>query len=345
MAGELGFTIPPDSYPLLQDMAAAFRREPRNQIRHPHRNIHVPQTTSQLFLYQALYPIRLRAGTVTFPEDTSKSEPVIVCIRLGLISDESPKLLYGEDILRAYNALEGAGIVSNSDNRIEQQTFDNIVTNKTVDQIIEDRLDGFDGLYLLRARFIQSYVYSGCIIVGNEDEALWSLGRRRFTTDMSESMDQDDDVGLAELINTDNTAAGNATINEDILVRDPLQWDAFYLSDDVTFQIGLEWRNQTWFGDETVESPESWYNHTTEGWLPVLECDSGLGRDIEGKTDAAHAKSASGTISVWTGATAAGLTDSTDNITAYNRYADVAITKFVKCVAMPYGWILVSGEC
>jgi len=64
------------------------------------------------------------------------------------------------------------------------------------------------------------------------------------------------------------------------------------------------------------------------------------------KTDAAHAKSASGTISVWDG-TLGSETDSTKNITGvHNHFADLATTKFV--VAAWRGgadWLEISGEC
>src|SRR5690606_9236196 len=47
-----------------------------------------------------------------------------------------------------------------------------------------------------------------------------------------------------------------------------------------------------------------------------------------GKTDAAHAKGSSGTISVWTGP-AGSETDSGKNITAFNRFADLGSGKWV----------------
>lgn len=50
-----------------------------------------------------------------------------------------------------------------------------------------------------------------------------------------------------------------------------------------------------------------------------------------GKTDASHAKSASGTISVWAGETLGSETDTTANITAYNRFAAVSSGKWVRC--------------
>lgn len=65
-----------------------------------------------------------------------------------------------------------------------------------------------------------------------------------------------------------------------------------------------------------------------------------------GKTDAAHGKSASGTISVFDG-TLGSEADTTKNITGvWNHFADLATTKFV--VATWRGgedWLEISGEC
>lgn len=63
-----------------------------------------------------------------------------------------------------------------------------------------------------------------------------------------------------------------------------------------------------------------------------------------GKTDAAHAKNASGTISLWGGAIGS-ETDTGINVTAYNHFGDLAITKKVFVIHNGHGWLLVSGEC
>lgn len=63
-----------------------------------------------------------------------------------------------------------------------------------------------------------------------------------------------------------------------------------------------------------------------------------------GKTDAAHAKNASGTVSVWTGAPGS-ETDSGQNVTAYNHFANVAINKKVWVQFNGYGWYLIAAEC
>lgn len=65
---------------------------------------------------------------------------------------------------------------------------------------------------------------------------------------------------------------------------------------------------------------------------------------VLGKTDASHAKGASGTVSVWIG-TAGSETDSTINITAYNRFAAVASGKWVWVSHNGYSWYLIAAEC
>lgn len=51
-----------------------------------------------------------------------------------------------------------------------------------------------------------------------------------------------------------------------------------------------------------------------------------------GKTDASHAKSATGTVSIYSGATVGSETDTTVNKTGvYNRFADLASGKWVHC--------------
>lgn len=70
-----------------------------------------------------------------------------------------------------------------------------------------------------------------------------------------------------------------------------------------------------------------------------------VGRNrVIGKTDSSHAKSASGTVSVYAGALGS-ESDTTMNITAYNRFAAVATTKWVACVYTSGGWDIIAAEC
>lgn len=67
-------------------------------------------------------------------------------------------------------------------------------------------------------------------------------------------------------------------------------------------------------------------------------------RVLFGKTDSSHAKSASGTVSIWSGTTST-LSDTGDNVTAYNRFADLDSGKWVAVVEVPWGYELIAGEC
>lgn len=67
-----------------------------------------------------------------------------------------------------------------------------------------------------------------------------------------------------------------------------------------------------------------------------------------GKTDSTHAKSATGTISIYSGTTLGSESDTTVNMTGvYNRFAAIGSGKWVKCAWNEYGdnWELVAAEC
>ena len=65
-----------------------------------------------------------------------------------------------------------------------------------------------------------------------------------------------------------------------------------------------------------------------------------------GKTAAAIAKGASGTVNVYWGTTKGSETwDSVETITAYNRFADVGSGKWVHCIFLLGGWELSAAEC
>lgn len=66
---------------------------------------------------------------------------------------------------------------------------------------------------------------------------------------------------------------------------------------------------------------------------------------VFGKTDAAHNKSASGTVSVWDGTASASISDTGSDITAYNRFGNIGSGKWVCCVLLPFGWEIVAAEC
>lgn len=65
---------------------------------------------------------------------------------------------------------------------------------------------------------------------------------------------------------------------------------------------------------------------------------------LRGKTDSTHSKGVSGTVSVYAGVTGS-ESDTTWDITAYNRFATVASGKWVWCAWAGTGWDLISAEC
>lgn len=68
-------------------------------------------------------------------------------------------------------------------------------------------------------------------------------------------------------------------------------------------------------------------------------------RILLGKTDAAISKSNSGTISIYAGATKGSESDTGDNRSAYNRFADIAISKWVLIAWVGSGWEIIQAEC
>lgn len=81
---------------------------------------------------------------------------------------------------------------------------------------------------------------------------------------------------------------------------------------------------------------------------PLSRASSGMGegwRMLIGKTDAAIAKGASGTVSIWDGATQGSESDTGENVTAYCRFGDVAITKWVGVMETVRGYEIICAEC
>jgi hypothetical protein len=70
-----------------------------------------------------------------------------------------------------------------------------------------------------------------------------------------------------------------------------------------------------------------------------------------GKTDSAINKStfaspSAGTVSVWTSNdNFASFADTTENISVYNFWGNVASGKQVLCVQTLWGWIIIAAEC
>jgi hypothetical protein len=90
---------------------------------------------------------------------------------------------------------------------------------------------------------------------------------------------------------------------------------------------------------------------TVEGWQSVPQAQRANTTPLQfdyaqiGKTDAAHNKGANGTISIYSGTDPTSLTDTTDNVTAYNRFGNIASGKWVLVWTMPWGFEITAAEC
>ena len=64
-----------------------------------------------------------------------------------------------------------------------------------------------------------------------------------------------------------------------------------------------------------------------------------------GKTTTAHAKAATETVDIYSGATKGSESTTGVTVEAFNRFADVATGKWVFVVFIDGGWELYAGEC
>lgn len=64
-----------------------------------------------------------------------------------------------------------------------------------------------------------------------------------------------------------------------------------------------------------------------------------------GKTDSSHGKGTSGTVSVYETATPGSETDTTINVTAFNKFADVGSGKWVWIMQRGEHWYITAAEC
>jgi hypothetical protein len=106
-------------------------------------------------------------------------------------------------------------------------------------------------------------------------------------------------------------------------------------------------------GEEWGPTPGQWTARKNRPGVLVLGAESseqtltGVQSVVDsllGKTDASHAKGASGTVSIWMGA-AGSEADTTINVTAYNRFAAVASDKWVHLTSTNGQWYLDAAEC
>ena len=90
---------------------------------------------------------------------------------------------------------------------------------------------------------------------------------------------------------------------------------------------------------------------TVEGWQSVPQAQRANTTPLQfdymliGKTDAGLSKGASGTISIYSGTSASGLTDTGENVTAYNRFGAIAANRWVAVWTMPWGYEVHAAEC
>lgn len=113
---------------------------------------------------------------------------------------------------------------------------------------------------------------------------------------------------------------------------------ALYDSGDGTPTVGQRWgpRNASWKlrknapGFEIIGDADTSTTTVLVRYTPVVT--------LLGKTDASHAKGASGTVSVYAG-TLGSETDSTDNVTAWNRFAAISSGKWVRML-----WLASSDD-
>lgn len=84
-----------------------------------------------------------------------------------------------------------------------------------------------------------------------------------------------------------------------------------------------------------------WCAHNGYGWYVVAK-DSPPG--LLGKTDAAHNKGANGTVSIYAG-TPGSETDTTADVTAHNKFANIASGKWVWVAPFDSNWYITAAEC
>ncbi|NBW11005.1 MAG: hypothetical protein EBR82_23540 [Caulobacteraceae bacterium] len=72
---------------------------------------------------------------------------------------------------------------------------------------------------------------------------------------------------------------------------------------------------------------------------------AGFDYALIGKTNSAHNKGANGTISVYSGSTAATLSDTGQDVTAYNRFGNIGANKWVRVWTYPWGFEVEAAEC
>lgn len=95
-----------------------------------------------------------------------------------------------------------------------------------------------------------------------------------------------------------------------------------------------------------MQRPLEWYGlppHAADAFSGATGALT-LPTPLLGKTDAAHNKGASGTISIYSG-TPGAETDTGENVTAFNKFADLESGKWVWVELYGLNYYLTAGEC
>lgn len=158
-----------------------------------------------------------------------------------------------------------------------------------------------------------------------------------------------------------NVAKPNTTLQRFYLVNGPVAcqangnglgtylWDSSFILYDTgnTPAIGETWGPQD--GTWTIKKNRWGFNilggNTGSGATSRTVAVQHIVNHVLGKTNASHAKSASGTVNLYTGTLGSETQVTSMTVTAYNRFAAVASGKWVHCSWVNSGWDLSAAEC
>ena len=331
----------------LAELGRMVRENHSKQGRRPQRRRQqVFQQSAGTSVYQCVHGTRLRSGTTVDEDKLDKREPVCLAVRIGDTSTSDLRNLKHEHVKRIREIVIAASGID-ADGLVVQKAIDGLRGDSVIDGITSDQLGSAQSVQTLRTRFSPNYVCAGSIVVGNDDE-VWGGGAEIYaaTTDSIIHDSVTSGLYIAKLsINQPAIDAGIASasdlIQEYVVVRDRIAAGATLIN---PCSIGVQFAPQPWFDDDSSYSPEYWYDTGEYGWLPVF-CVVNRPTEMIGKSDAAVTAPATGTFSIWTGTSSALLTDSDENMTAYVRYGDIAITKWCNLTAYSHGWEATIAEC
>lgn len=262
---ETGYTLSPRDYEAAGRVVRESQRTPYPFTRHRRRqSVFQPSAGSRV--YQCVSGLKLRAGTIADLEDTSKYEPVCLCVYLGTADQDDLRQFTNRAVFDLSQIVVSLGIVR-SDNRIDIGAFE----DNSQDEQILDITDGV-GLTLLRTRACQGYIGTGMIVVGNQTEAWTCSGNDVFEATLSEAWIDGTDKAAAKL--TFNQGAVDAGLVDDgqqvfdrIALKTPNNETVYFATDSVHL---VEFNQQVQFLDDDAYADRYWFEHDTYGWLPIF---------------------------------------------------------------------------